>query len=161
MVKFVELESKTDCEFACAAKLELDDWRKAQVVLRQKGYFERSMDKGGYFFFLSTDKWKNLTSGGTELNDVRINAKIMKVLKKYSKYALHNAQKDYPNEIASRTLAEHAGILKSAYHLVPLKAKHDIACGAGVRYQSASNDGIDLRAKTSGETTKNRSRRWW
>ena len=85
----------------------------------------------------------------------------MKVLKKYSKYALHNAQKDYPDEIASRTLAEHADILKSAYHLVPLKAKHDIACGAGVRYQSASNDGVDLRAKTSGETTKNRSRRWW
>ena len=58
---------------------------------------------------------------GATLGDVCLNARIKEVLRFYSKYVLHNGDaEDYPGEIASRSLDEHADKLGSAYHLTRL-----------------------------------------
>ena len=57
------------------------------------------------------------------------------MLKAYSKYALHDERNHYPDEIATRTLDEHAAKLKSAHHLAPLTGEAARDRGAGVPYQ--------------------------
>lgn len=119
MKKYIPLQSKTDCEWK-VVKLKCDDWRKAQVVLNQKGYLDScTTTVGCYTVILSTAKWHYLTE--RDLDDVRLKAKIKKTLRAYSKYMLHNGDaEDYPGEIASRSLDEHADKLGSAYHLTSL-----------------------------------------
>jgi len=121
MRKFIPLQSKADCEWK-DVQLKCEDWRLAQLVLDQKGSFDScATTVGCYACILSKAEWQDLMERGATLDNARLNARIKKVLKFYSKYVLHNGDaENYPDEIASRSLDEHADKLGSAYHLTRL-----------------------------------------
>ena len=142
MRRWVTSESKLyfGQRFQLRVKLEADDWRQAQVLVRLVGngdYFETKVEKRGFIFLLSSAQFLQITNNGKKTKDKFTAAdkrRVGSTLKAYAELALKDPTKEFPDETKNLDFDTLKGIASSCYHLAPL-AGADKAKFADVGYQ--------------------------